>query len=256
MPADSIGQQYVFATEIDPDEQYSKFIWIRVTHSLNTIRKIAASRGHPELAREIAKLNKIRSVTAKLKKGKRLRLPGTLEQKLEFSCYPQDGQRPIIKDGYAIFDVFNRYGEKGLTHFKGYNPEALDVPIAFEGWGVPGAGARIMDAIRILERMAGRGRGFKGAASGPPAVIRVSVTDNQGNIVPLISPNAADLWRVNGIDWNADALSDPAGRIVRAAATVHLSEHTPVNIVSKVTDRSKASGPTPTKVVDQRRSTH
>lgn len=257
MPSNSLGQMITFATEVDPDEQYTKFIWIRVTQKDDTIQHIAAVRGHRELAHEIAQLNGIRSVQQKLKKGRLLKIPGTLEKKLEFDVHAQDGKRPMIKDGYAKFDVFDRYGEKGITHFKGYNPLAMDVPILFEGWRIPGAGNVIMDHIRILERMAGRGPGFKGAASGPPAIIRVSVTDNNGNVVPLISnswqwnppdrPGTGTLWRINGIDWDEDALSSDAGHIVRQTATVHLWEFTPVNIAPKATQRHKTKKKTTTK---------
>lgn len=211
-----------------------------------TIKKIAARRGHPELAKRIADLNNIRSITQKLKIGRRLRLPGTLEQQMSFDVYPQDLKRPLIKDGYAMFTQAARFGEKSITQFTGYNALAMDVYIQFEAWQQQD-GSDIEDKIRKLERMAGRGPGFAGAASGPPAVVRLSVTDAKGSVVPLIplswqwSPGAAQglLWVIEGIDWDDGALSDSKGQRIRASATVHMREFTDVNLTTTAVQRHK-----------------
>ncbi len=57
MPRDTIGQLITFASEIDPDASYSKYVWIRARAG-DTIAAIAARRGHPELAVDIVALNK------------------------------------------------------------------------------------------------------------------------------------------------------------------------------------------------------
>jgi hypothetical protein len=255
MAKETYGQTITFSTEVDPDNplaNYANFVWFRVTRSQRTIKSIAAHHGHLELARAIGDLNGIRDLRKKLRIGERIRLPGNLAAPLLLEAYPQDMRRPILKDGYAMFDQVARYGEKSITHFQGYNALQMDVYVLFEGWGIDGAGLVIENRIKALERMAGRGPGFVGAASGPPAIVRVSVTATTDShnviVVPLIpysyqwnasSTGRGLVWRINGIDWDDGALSTDAGNRVRATATVHLVEHTPVHLVTTVASRSK-----------------
>ena len=251
MPRSELGQLITFAVEIDGDARYQKYIWVDVKKG-DTVQKIASRRGHPEQAREIADLNGIRSVRSVLKR-KRLRVPGTLRQADAFHVLAGN-EAPRVLEGYAKFDVIDRYGRVGISHFTGYDPVVLEVPIQFESF-VAGAGLSNEAAIRLLERMAGRGD-FAGAAHGPPPVIRVSVTDNSGNIVPLIPHNyqwskqnpSAPTWRVANIDWEGGSLRHIAGNRLRQGAVVTLIQRTRAQLVVRsATQRAKARKPKPKK---------
>ena len=99
--------------------------------------------------------------------------------------------------------------------------------------------------------LAGRGN-FKGAASGAPAVVRISVTDAYGKVVPLVAPNyqwspqnpSAPLWRIgggtSGIEWDASPISNGAGKRIRQLATITLTQYTPIVLAERsATVRSK-----------------
>lgn len=250
MPQNELGQLITFAVEISADETFSAYIWLRAKRG-DTPRKIAARRGHPEEGKTIAKLNKLRSEWVKIKPGKRIRIPGTLKQGDSFNVLPQDMARPVVADGYATYQTVNRPGRIGVNQFMGYNPLQLTVPIQFERANGH-YGDDIETDIAKLERMAGRGS-FKGAASGPPSVIRISVTDAYGKIVPLVAPNyqwspqnpSAPLWRIGGssgagIDWDASPTSNGVGKRIRQLATVTLTQYTPIVLAERsATKRSK-----------------
>jgi hypothetical protein len=254
MPADNIGQLITFSAQMDPNMRYTEFVYVRARAN-DTIRKIAARRGHPEMVNEILALNSdvriknghfLRSATQVLKRHSVIRLPGTLKQGDTFSVHADD-PRPIVKDGYATYDTIDRPGRVGLRRFKGYNPIALDIPVQFEGYAND-AGAAIEADIEILERMAGRGP-FAGAASGPPSVIRVSVTNNTGQVVWLVpaayqwSANnpTAPLYRIDNITWAAGALSDDKGQRTRAKAVISVSQYTAVSTLNRsATQRARA----------------
>lgn len=243
---DALGQFITFSTVVDPDYQYRNYVWIRVKSKDETIRKIAASRNHPEMAHEIAKLNHIRSVRQKLKKGRLIKLPGTADPKLSFDVHAQDQKPPKIVDGYANFQIAQRYGQKGISQFMGYNPLAMDVFIAFEGYGNHDAGPDIEVKIQKLERMAGRGP-YVGAAHGPPAIIEVLTLDNNGNTIGLVPqewqyPVSGIQWRIVGIDWDDGDLRDNSGNRWRSTATVHLWEYVPITLAPTLTQRAKKKG--------------
>jgi hypothetical protein len=251
VPSSSLGQLITFATEADADRRYKEYIWVDVKVG-DTVRKIASRRGHPEDARKIARLNKIRSVTKVLKhrpkrKGdkNRIRVPGTLRRAEVFHVLADD-QPPRVVGGYQKLEVLDRPQRVGLTHFVGYDPVTMEVPIRFEQFiGRDGAG--VEERIDLLERMAGRGN-FKGAAAGPAAILRLSTTDNSGRIVPLLPPNyqwsrqnpAAPLWRIADIDWDEDAIRNDDGERLRQRAVVTVQQHTKLSLeVRSVSQRSK-----------------
>lgn len=254
MPANVYGQQITFASQLDPDQSYTRYVYVRAGKG-DTVRKIASKRGHPELVGQILSLNKkvrlpnhhyLRSASQVLKAGTLLRLPGTLKQQDFFSVLCGD-ERPIIKSGYAKYDTVDRPGRVGLNRFLGYDPIEMDIAVQFENYADDNGGP-IESQIAQLERMAGRGN-YGGAADGPPAVIRISVTDNNGNVVPLIPPNyqwspknpTAPLYRISGITWDAGALSDEQGRRIRQGATVTVKQYTPLTLVKRsATQRSRA----------------
>jgi hypothetical protein len=271
MPSGALGQQITFAAELDPDENYSKFVIVKARRN-DTVRKIAARRGHPEMAHEILLLNKgkkllpvtrshgkivkhqpgLRSITQKLREHASLRLPGTLKRGDSFSVTAGDN-RPKITGGYAKYDTVDVPGRIGLNRFDGYDPLTIDIPVQFEGYA-DDDGPTVEASIRKLERMAGRGT-YPGAAFGPPAVVRVSVTDNTGNIVPLVPTSYqwtprnenAPLYRITGISWDDGSLSDRTGQRVRQTATVTVTQYTPLIIhersaARRAQSRSTAQG--------------
>jgi hypothetical protein len=218
MPRAPLGQQITFAMETDTDRHYRGSIWIDVKVG-DTIRAIAARRGHPEEASSIAKLNKVRSTRTVLRHRPhrkhdkhRIKVPAQMRASERFHVLAGDDP-PRIVEGYAQFDTVDR----------------------------PQRTSTLERDIALLERMAGRGN-FAGAAVGPPPVIRLSVTDNSGKIVPLIpvnyqwsSDNAhAPVWRITAIDWDTHPERNTYGNRIRQKATVTVKQH----MVSKAATRS------------------
>lgn len=264
---DWMGQYISFAAELDPDANYSQYIWVRAQGKADTIRKIAARRGHPEWAQDILTLNKgrdvlphpkrkphtktppipkLRAITQVLRPNVTIRLPGTMKQGEYLNVHAGD-KPPHITAGYAKYEVVDVPGRVGLNKFDGYDPISIDIPIQFENYAAAEGGV-IETNIQILERMAGRGD-YPGAAYGPPAVIRVSATDTAGNIVPLLPPNyqwspqnqSAPLFRISGIDWDDNPLRNATGYRIRQAATVTIAQYTPLVFITRsVTQRAKA----------------
>ena len=285
MPRDSIGQLITFAMQIDRNLS-NKPVVIHARQG-DTVRKIAKRYNHPELVTQILALNTdvriknghfLRSATQVLKTGTIIRIPGVAKPGESFTVHADD-PRPIIKAGYAKYDTVNRPGRVGLNRFLYYDPIEMAIAIQFEGYefggpevllgsGVstagsallqfgsqltgapPDPGTTIESHIALLERMAGRGD-FNGAANGPPAVIRVSCTDNNGNPVWLIPSNyqwsqqnqTAPLWRISDIAWAGGDLSDLSGQRVRSKAIVTVKQYTPLTQITRsVSQRAKAKG--------------
>lgn len=251
MPKARLGQLITFAVEADADRKAPEFIWV-ATKVGDTIKKIASRRGHPEDARRIAELNLVRSVNQVLhhkpkhKKDKtRIRVPGTLRRADRFSVLAGE-QPPRVVSGYQKLETIDRPGRTGITHFTGYDPITMEVPIQFEGYIE--RDATIEDRIATLERMAGRGD-FKGASAGPAPILRLSTTDNTGRIIALIPPNfqwspqnpSAPLWRIADLEWDEDPLRDDRGNRIRQKAVVTVQQHTKVSLeVKSAAQRSKA----------------
>jgi hypothetical protein len=259
------GQTITFAIEVDEDQAERLKHWIRIpVRPGDTVAKIAARRGHPEDVQAIVKRNrtvkgkrplrsgrtilrhhKSASLATRRKDRHQLWVPGELHKSLSFSALAGD-EPPRPVDGYAKFSTLDRPERVGVTTFDGYNPFVLEVPIQFEAWADQGGavqgneGEQIERDIRLLERMAGRGD-FKGANVGPPPVIRISSTNSQGRVVPLISdqfqlaPGAGDgpLWRVAGIEWGDGALRSSSGNRLRQQCTVTLQQHTNVKLATR-----------------------
>ncbi len=111
-----------------------------------------------------------------------------------------------------------------------------------------GDGTDVENEIAQLERMAGRGN-FPGSTVGPPAVLKIQVTDNAGSQVWLIPPQwqwsastpQAPLWRIAGIAWDKNPLRLPSGKRIRQKAVVTIWEYTPISLaVRSATVRSKS----------------
>jgi hypothetical protein len=219
MPVSRLGQLITFAIETDADQHFENYAWVNLRVG-DTVRKVAARRGHPELASTIAKMNGVRHVGTVLlhhprrkRDRHRLKVPGTLRQGGSFSVLAGDGP-PTITAGYAKSTVQDRPGRTGIAQFVGYDPMQMDIPVRFDVVSTDNTrsgpyGADLEAQIALLERMAGRGN-FPGAATGPPAVIRISSTDSLGRVVPLIPKNYqwsstnshAPVWRISDIQWD------------------------------------------------------
>jgi len=267
-----VGLQLInFSSLADPDATYSHYTWATAQGHQDTIKKMAARRGQPELADIILRLNlgrdvlphsrpkphqrrpptpKLKSTTHYLRPGARIKLPGTMRPGFYFSVLAGD-KPPVIKKAYAEFDVVAVPGRVGINRFLGYPPIEMDIDIQFSSatdMGGSHAGAyhgraSIEQRITTLERMAGRGR-FQGSGFGPPAVIVVSTTNDAGDIVPLIPfayqwtpqhPNAP-AFRITAIAWDdADVMRNESGFRTRQKATITLTEYTPLRFIHRST---------------------
>jgi hypothetical protein len=248
------GQYISFAIETQGDFKTPEYTYAYVKKGKRTFMKIAASLGHPELAREIADLNGERNRYKILPIGFKIRVPGVARKSDTFKVLAGDSP-PTITDGYASWDVVDRSQRSGVTVFRGYSPITMSVPIRFEafldGTQVDGhtySGAQIERDISLLERMAGRGA-FKGAAVGPPPVVRVSTTGARGEVVPLIPFNyqfsdqntTPPVWVITGLEWDEDALRNNDGLRIRQLATVTLTQFTGAPILrASASERHKA----------------
>ena len=220
------------------------YMWISVKKGATPL-SIAGHRGHPEQAQAIAKLNHV-AAHYKFKTARKVKIPKSLRAGDTFDVMADDATAPTVTDGYAILQVVARPGLIGISQFQGYNPLAMDVAVRFEATD-KSDGSGVESDIATLERMAGRGN-FSGAGNGPPSVIRLSTTDNNGNVVPLIPLNyqwnaqnkSAPLWRIEAIQWNNQPWRNRAGRRVRQLAVVTVWEYTPVVLQVALSARSKA----------------
>jgi hypothetical protein len=84
------GQLITFAIERGGDQQIEGYTHVRTTRVMNTVQKVASWRGQPDQARRIANLNGIRSVTKKLRRGTRLRVPDRLRRSASFNVLAGD----------------------------------------------------------------------------------------------------------------------------------------------------------------------
>jgi len=241
-------QMITFAIEYDPDQPAGAVFFVRAKQN-STIQQICALRGHPEMAMKVAKVNGVRSITARLKHGERIKLPATLKQS-ELLHVPADDPPPVPTAGYAKFQVVDRIGATGILQFTGYDPITLPIPIQFlaqettaplgtffgpQGSPNSGEGTSVESDCALLERMAGRGP-FTGAAQGPPCVLRISSTRGDGSIAPLIPASyqwsaqnpAAPLFRITDIAWDATPRRNDEGRRTVQKCVVTLQQYTPL----------------------------
>lgn len=270
MPAIAGLQMITFALERDEDTELAGWSWIDVKVG-DTVQAIAARRGHLEEVRNILNANGLRSARAVLRHKphkkhdhKKLKVPRKLRDDHKFHVFAGD-EPPDITGGYAKLSIVDRPERVGLSDFDGYDPIGMAVPIHFIApHGVDGGGLAVEEAIALLERMAGRGH-FEGAAVGPPPIIRVSTTDNDGNVVPLIPRNyqwtkdnaTGPLWRIAGIDWDTSkegCRRNRAGNRIRQKAVVNLQQFTTVKVATRsVAARAKAKGPNPSSVFGKKK---
>jgi hypothetical protein len=258
MPRGKLGQKVTFSIEVSFDEKIAG--WIKApVHTNDTVAKMLAHRGHPELADRVLKANKVRSAYTVLRHSPkrkhdrtRLLIPKLAAADNAFDAYADiGGQAPTITDGYAKVDIVDRPYRVGIAHFVGYNPGEMEVPLTFDSIrDTTGTGAAqgddIEDACALLELMGGRGN-FHGSSVGPPPIIRVGVYTGgaHSKVIPLIPANwqwstenaAAPVWRVAGLEWDRSPLRNSAGNRIRQNVTVTLKEH----ILAHAAQRSAAT---------------
>ena len=275
MPRNHIGQMISFKTISSKSYAASDYWYVNVKKG-DTVLKICARIGHSGDASRVAQLNGVHSIReflrplppsggagvlpassspilvptegGKLPSGwevdgaglhapldmKRLKMPGDLRSSEGLDILAGDTP-PVPTTGYAKFDVLDRQSRKGITQFTGYDPLSYDVPVQWITIG--GGGRQIERDMRKLEGMAGRGPGDPTPADGAPPVLQVTVTNNQGDTVPLIIPAhqhsarhpTGPLWYINGIAWDTGALRRKSGRRFQAKAVVTLVEYTPIH---------------------------
>lgn len=246
--ARNLGQRITFELE---DVTREAWVAAQVTSVRNTVSKITTFHGIRPRAREVADRNGIHSVYSKLtRKSIDVPLPRkTVGGRLDVLA---GASPPRIVSGYAKYEVIDRSGRAGLTHFLGYDPIVMEIPIWFEWSSLsPGGepeGADIETDIALLERMAGRGIG-PGATIGRPGRVRVSVT-RDGSPVPLIAANYQPgrqnpnppVWVVSDIAWDESPWRNRAGNRIRQLADVTVTQY--VSPVAQgplsVTDRSRS----------------
>ena len=276
MPAPAIrissryGQMIWFAVAIGGDYKFSGTRYIKVTKQLNTVRKIAASRGYENQTKRILRMNNIRHSGManiynpkgkyKKRKRKRIKVPDRLRDESNFHVLAGDSP-PTIVSGYPKIESIERSGRAPMTVFAGYDSVVMRVPVRFEAEGegtgnfntyVDGSG--IEKNIAELDRMCGRGKGFKGAAVGPPAVVRVTTVDEEGTTIPLIptgyQPEGEDnapLWWISAIDWDEDPVRNGQGERIRQLATIDLTQYVPPRHLVKSAAARRAERKDPNK---------
>jgi hypothetical protein len=247
MPRTFAAQKITFELE---DVSREQWVDAQVVPARNTVAKIASFHDVRGRVGEIKERNNIHSAFTKLKRStikvpsQRTVVGGVLK------VFAGDGP-PVITGGYAKYDMLDRPGRTGLTHFLGYDPITMDVPIRFE-WttvnsrGEP-EGADIEEDIALLERMGGRGVGSMNGV-GRPGRVRVKTLDGVV-AMPLIPSNYQPssqnpnppAWVVSDIAWDENPWRNKAGNRIRQLAVVSLTQY--VSPVAQgplsVTDRSR-----------------
>lgn len=246
-------------------EQMISFELVRVSSKSHTIEVGAAHRSIRAICvhrlritdtpsqRAIAEANKIRSILAKLKVNRKLTIPppyAPLDSRASvignFDVKAGDSA-PVVKEGYAKYETVDRPMRTGLTLFTGFDPIVMEVPVTFDAV-MSREGEALERDIACLERMAGRGI-FHGAGTGFPGYVNVSVTDNRGNVVPLIprslqahkSNTNPPKWVVSGIEWDDEPLRNKAGNRIRQKAVVTLMQYVQVGLL-RAPEPSRSSG--------------
>ncbi len=247
MPKSSVfGGAQLISFAVQQFTGSSGYVWVYAKRN-QTCAIIAAQLRHPEERQLIASLNHVNAYY-RFKKPRKLKIPASIKPGAGagFDVMGDDMAPPVITDGYAILQVVARPGMVGIAQFMGYNPLAMDVPIRFEATDKRD-GSGVENDIATLERMAGRGN-FQGAGRSAPPVIRLSTTDNAGNVVPLIPLNyqwnaqnaGAPLWRIESIKWDSKPWRNHLGRRIRQTAVVTMWEYTPITLQVSLSQRAAA----------------
>ena len=240
MPKNAIGAQTIgFAVVINGgDYDFSgRRDRFKVTKRFRTCLAIAGRFGQVERAPDIKKLNKVRSITHRMKVGRVIKLPRNMRSEASFQVMAGESAPQIIS-GYPKVEIIDRANRTGISVFKGFDPIVMQVPIQFESmdrgndW-ITADGTQVEKDIAELERMAGRGR-FKGAAVGQPSIVEVSTLGDGGVVKPLIPSNYqsngpgdvySPIWWISGLDWDADPVRNRDGQRIRQLATVELMQY-------------------------------
>jgi hypothetical protein len=208
---------------------------VKVTPAARTIKSIAARKGQPKAARDIADYNGIVSIVSKLKIGRVIKLPGWVISVNTFKLEILAGDSPpTITGGYAKWSTVDRPQRVGIAQFDGYDPITMDIPVRFLTTRRDQGGLEVEQGIAALEQMAGRGN-FPGAAVGAPGTVKITCDDGNGRNVPLI-PNIYQSdrdgsssplrWVVTGIAWDPNPRRNDQGNRIDQQATVSVQQYT------------------------------
>lgn len=258
MPLQNGMQLCSFATLPQLNGPVTPYGWTKTTTKINTISKVAANLGYPQLAIDILSINwhiklknghRLRDARTPLAVGTRLRLPNFMVNGKVFHALFQDGQSPTITGGYAKFDIVDRPGQFGLSRHLGYDPFKMPIAIQFEAYA-SNNGAPVEAAIAIMESMAGVVPHKQRVK--PPPPIRVYTTDGTGKVIPVVPKNfmqtpanpTAPAWSIADIAWAGGDLHDDNGNRSRALCTLTLQQYTPLSLATaSATQRQRATAP-------------
>lgn len=120
------------------------------------------------------------------------------------------GETPAkITDGYGGWEDVERPNDMAFSRWSASHPYKMDISIVIDGFA---RNIRVGKVVSNLERLA-RDPG----ANEEPPIIKVFGPHPRGNHV---------LWHIENIDWDTDkAILNTSGYLLRAAATVSLSQH-------------------------------
>lgn len=133
---------------------------------------------------------------------------------------------PRIIGGYAKWDIINRTGRKGLTHFTGYDPLVVEIEVFVDAF-TTGDYTAVEQTIAVIEGMAGRG---SKRADGPPPRLHVSMA----GAIKIDYQFFKASWVMTGVEWDEDGTitqnpPQPEGtklvNRLRAPVTLTLTEY-------------------------------
>jgi hypothetical protein len=205
---------------------------------------LAAAYGQPQDALLIGQLNHVHAFY-KFAEGRQVKLPASYRGGAAFSVMADDATAPTVTAGYSKLQVIPRPAMIGIGQFQGYDPMAMEIAIRFEA-ADQRDGSDVEQGISTLERMAGRGL-FAGAGFGAPPILRISTTDNLGNVVPLVPLNfqwstaGAVLrgWRIADIRWDQKPWRNALGRRIRQTAVVTVWQYVPIHLQASLAQRTQ-----------------
>jgi hypothetical protein len=120
---------------------------------------------------------------------------------------------PQVTQGVGGWNIIDRPGRTGITHWTGHEPYGVDLELFFDDPD----GSSVEAPLACLEAMAGRGTKRKGDE---PPVLKV---DSAGVMPHDLHGDPGTRWVIAGIDYSTDeVLVNSAGNRYRQTVTVSL----------------------------------